>query len=48
MKRDKHLPPDGRAGFEALNDAAALRPTLRDAGSLVPANDNIKIGEKAS
>lgn len=39
MARDYHL-PTGRADFEDLNDLAALRPSLTDAGSSVPANDN--------
>ena len=40
MTRDKVLPRGERAGFERLNDAAAMRPHLSDAGSLVAANDN--------
>jgi hypothetical protein len=40
MARDKVLPRGQRAAFEALNDAAAMRPHLTDAGSLVAANDN--------
>ncbi|MBB3523097.1 hypothetical protein [Rhizobium sp. BK456] len=40
MKHDKVLPRGQRAGFEALNDAAAMRPTITDAGSLLAANDN--------
>jgi hypothetical protein len=40
MTRDKVLPRGERAGFERLNDAAAKRPHLTDAGSLVAANDN--------
>ncbi|MEY9629861.1 hypothetical protein [Sinorhizobium fredii] len=40
MTRDFHLPRGQRAGFEKLNDAAAMRPTVMDAGSLVAANDN--------
>jgi len=40
MTRDFHLPRGKRAGFEKLNDAAAMRPTITDAGSLVAANDN--------
>lgn len=40
MKHDFHLPRGQRAGFEKLNDAAAMRPTIVDAGSLVAANDN--------
>jgi len=39
MTRDFHL-IDGKASFEKFNDAAALRPHIRDAGSLVAANDN--------
>lgn len=40
MSRDMRLPPDGRASFERLNDEAAMRPSIMDAGSLVAANDN--------
>ncbi|WP_234838941.1 hypothetical protein [Sinorhizobium meliloti] len=40
MTKDFHLPRGQRAGFEKLNDAAAMRPTITDAGSLVAANDN--------
>lgn len=40
MVRDKWLPPDGRAAFERLNDEAAMRGTVINAGSLVAANDN--------
>ncbi|MBB4272774.1 hypothetical protein [Rhizobium mongolense] len=40
MAHDKILPRGTRAAFEALNDAAAMRPTITDAGSLVAANDN--------
>lgn len=40
MKHDKVLPRGQRAAFEALNDAASMRPTISDAGSLVAANDN--------
>lgn len=40
MSRDMRLPPDGRASLEALNDEAAMRPSIMDAGSLVAANDN--------
>jgi hypothetical protein len=40
MKHDKVLPRGQRAGFEKLNDMAAMRPTVTDAGSLVAANDN--------
>lgn len=40
MKHDFHLPRGQRAGFEKLNDAAAMRPHVTDAGSLVAANDN--------
>lgn len=40
MKHDFHLPRGQRAGFECLNDMAANRPTIIDAGSLVAANDN--------
>ncbi|WP_234888126.1 hypothetical protein [Sinorhizobium medicae] len=43
MTKDFHLPRGQRAGFEKLNDAAAMRPTITDAGSLVPANDNKRI-----
>ncbi|MDX0592406.1 hypothetical protein GOD07_25795 [Sinorhizobium medicae] len=43
MTRDFHLPRGQRAGFEKLNDAAAMRPTVIDAGSLVPANDNKRV-----
>ncbi|WP_234840842.1 hypothetical protein [Sinorhizobium meliloti] len=43
MTRDFHLPRGQRAGFEKLNDAAAMRPTITDAGSLVAANDNERI-----
>ncbi|WP_234844118.1 hypothetical protein [Sinorhizobium meliloti] len=43
MTRDFHLPRGERAGFEKLNDAAAMRPTVMDAGSLVPANDNKRV-----
>jgi hypothetical protein len=46
MKHDKVLPRGQRAGFEALNDAAAMRPTTIDAGSLVAANDNIEKNEE--
>lgn len=42
MVHDKVLPRGKRAGFEALNDAAAMHPTISDAGSLVAANDNEK------
>lgn len=41
MVRDKWLPKDGRAAFERLNDEAAMRGTVIDAGSLVAANDNV-------
>lgn len=41
MAHDKHLPPDGRAAFERLNDQAAMRPHVFDAGSLIAANDNV-------
>ncbi|WFU88973.1 hypothetical protein QA644_08010 [Rhizobium sp. CC1099] len=40
MTKDKVLPRGQRAAFEALNDAAAMRPHVTDAGSLVAANDN--------
>ncbi|MBB6304032.1 hypothetical protein GGE67_004673 [Rhizobium leucaenae] len=40
MTKDKVLPRGQRAGFESLNDAAAMRPHVTDAGSLVPSNDN--------
>ncbi len=40
MAHDKILPRGQRAGFEKLNDAAAMHPTISDAGSLVAANDN--------
>ncbi|GAJ91024.1 hypothetical protein EXN67_01560 [Rhizobium rhizogenes] len=40
MLHDKVLLPGRRAAFEALNDAASMRPTVTDAGSLVAANDN--------
>ncbi|MDQ0558324.1 hypothetical protein QO004_000097 [Rhizobium mesoamericanum] len=40
MAHDKILARGKRAAFEALNDAAAMRPTISDAGSLVAANDN--------
>jgi hypothetical protein len=43
ITRDFHLPRGQRAGFEKLNDAAAMRPTVMDAGSLVPANDNKRV-----
>ncbi|ASY56355.1 hypothetical protein SS05631_c14170 [Sinorhizobium sp. CCBAU 05631] len=43
MTRDFHLPRGRRAGFEKLNDAAAMRPTVMDAGSLMPANDNKRV-----
>ncbi|WP_234896087.1 hypothetical protein [Sinorhizobium meliloti] len=43
MKHDFHLPRGKRAGFEKLNDAAAMRPTIVDAGSLVAANDNKRV-----
>ncbi|MGK9199027.1 hypothetical protein KXR50_00820 [Sinorhizobium meliloti] len=43
MTRDFHLPRGQRAGFEKLNDAAAMRPTVMDAGSLVAANDNKRV-----
>ncbi|WP_244483212.1 hypothetical protein, partial [Rhizobium sp. Leaf383] len=39
MAKDFYL-PTGRADFEDLNDLASRRPSLTDAGSLVPANDN--------
>ena len=42
MVHDKVLPRGKRAAFEALNDAAAMRPHVTDAGSLVAANDNCK------
>ncbi|MBX4965421.1 hypothetical protein HJB93_28345 [Rhizobium sp. NLR12b] len=41
MVHDKVLPRGKRAAFEALNDAAAMHPSVTDAGSLV-ANDNAK------
>ncbi|TIX89204.1 hypothetical protein [Rhizobium sp. P44RR-XXIV] len=40
MLHDKTLPRGQRASFEALNDAASMRPAISDAGSLVAANDN--------
>jgi hypothetical protein len=40
MVHDKVLPRGQRAAFEKLNDLAAMRPTISDAGSLVAANDN--------
>lgn len=40
MAHDKVLPRGQRAGFEALNDAAAMHPTVMDAGSPVAADDN--------
>jgi hypothetical protein len=43
MTKDFYLPRGQRAGFEKLNDLAAMRPTLVDAGSLVAANDNKRI-----
>ncbi|ASY62887.1 hypothetical protein SJ05684_c14390 [Sinorhizobium sojae CCBAU 05684] len=45
MKHDFHLPRGQRAGFEKLNELAAMRPTVVDAGSLVAANDN-RAGKK--
>lgn len=45
MTRDFHL-VDGRASFERFNDEAALRPHIRDAGSLIAANDNEPTAEK--
>ena len=39
MTKDFHL-VDGRASFERFNDEAAMRPHIRDAGSLAAANDN--------
>ncbi len=40
MAHDKVLPRNERAAFERLNDLAAMRPHVMDAGSLAPANDN--------
>ncbi|MGR9420647.1 hypothetical protein [Rhizobium leguminosarum] len=40
MVRDKVLPHGQRAGFEKLNDLAAMRPAITDAASFVAANDN--------
>jgi len=40
MNHDYVLPRGQRAGFEKLNDMAAMRPHVTDAGSLVAANDN--------
>lgn len=40
MAHDKILPRNERAAFEKLNDLAAMRPHVMDAGSLSPANDN--------
>lgn len=40
MTHDKILPRNERAAFERLNDLAALRPHVMDAGSLTPTNDN--------
>ncbi|MBX5017483.1 MULTISPECIES: hypothetical protein [Rhizobium] len=40
MLHDKILPRGQRAAFERLNDLAAMRPTVTDAGSLVAVNDN--------
>lgn len=48
MAHDKVLPRGQRAGFEKLNDLAAMRPTISDAGSLVAANDNDANKEEAA
>ncbi|WP_250972459.1 hypothetical protein [Agrobacterium rosae] len=40
MVHDKVLPRGQRAAFEILNDAASMRGTIEDAGSLIAANDN--------
>ncbi len=46
MNHGFYLPRGQRAGFEKLNDLAAMRPTVMDAGSLVAANDNKPEGKK--
>lgn len=48
MNHDKVLPRGTRASFERLNDAAAMRPHVTDAGSLVAANDNGQAREDAA
>ncbi|MET3753360.1 hypothetical protein ABID08_000699 [Rhizobium binae] len=48
MSHNKILPRGERAAFERLNDAAAMRPHLTDAGSLVAANDNLPSTVKAT
>ncbi|WP_230057844.1 hypothetical protein [Agrobacterium fabrum] len=45
MSHDKVLPRNERAAFERLNDLAAMRPHVMDAGSLSPANDNPRLPE---
>lgn len=48
MVHDKILPRGTRAAFERLNDAAKMRPHVRDAGSLAAANDNNPAREDAA
>ncbi|WP_246691061.1 hypothetical protein [Neorhizobium alkalisoli] len=47
MNHDKLLPRGTRAAFERLNDAAAMRPHVVNAESLIAANDNRKLEDAA-